>query len=145
VDVSQISDEAFWQIMEITEKPVIASHSNSRSVFDVSRNLTDDMFRAICQTGGVAGLNLYDGFIGEQSTIDMACDHVLHFLEMDPAGKHIALGADLDGCDELTNGFEGVQSYPVLTDRMLARGISEPLIHNIFWNNALGVMEQCCM
>ena len=145
VDVSHISDEAFWQIMEITEKPVIASHSNSRSVFDVSRNLTDDMFRAICQTGGVAGLNLYDGFIGEQSTIDMACDHVLHFLELDPDGSHIALGGDLDGCDPLPADFAGVQDYPKLAQRLLERGLDEKTVMNLFWNNALGVIDKCCM
>lgn len=145
VDVSHISDEAFWQIMEITEKPVIASHSNSRSVFDVSRNLTDEMFLAICKTGGVAGLNLYDGFIGEQSTIDMACDHVLHFMELDPDGTHIALGGDLDGCDPLPAGFEGVQDYPKLAQRLLERGLDENILKNIFWNNALGVIDKCSM
>ena len=145
VDVSHISDEAFWQIMDITERPVIASHSNSRSVFDVSRNLTDDMFRAICRTGGMAGLNLYDGFIGEQSTIDMACDHVLHFLELDPDGTHIALGGDLDGCDALPAGFEGVQDYPKLAQRLLERGVDENTLRNIFWNNALGVIDKCSM
>jgi len=145
VDVSHISDEAFWQIMDITEKPVIASYSNSRSVFDVSRNLTDEMFKAICQTGGVAGLNLYDGFIGEHSTIDMACDHVLHFLELDPEGTHIALGGDLDGCDPLPAGFEGVQDYPKLAQRLLERGVDEKTVRNIFWNNALGVMDKCSM
>ena len=145
VDVSHISDEAFWQIMDITEKPVIASHSNSRGVYDVSRNLTDDMFKAICATGGVAGLNLYDGFIGQQSTIDMACDHILHFLELDPDGTHIALGGDLDGCDPLPADFAGVQDYPKLARRLLERGLDENCVRNIFWNNALGVMRKCAM
>jgi len=142
VDVSHISDEAFWQIMDITEKPIIASHSNSRSVFDVSRNLTDDMFKAICATGGVAGLNMYSEFIGENSTLDMACDHILHFLELDPDGTHIALGGDLDGCDPLPEGFAGVQDYPKLAERLLARGVDETTLRNIFWNNALGVMDK---
>lgn len=145
IDVSHLSDEAFWDIIEMTEAPIIASHSNSRAVCDVSRNLTDDMFRQICQTGGVAGLNQYAKFVAQKPDLDTVCDHVLHFLEMDPEGRHIALGADLDGCEELSEGFEGIQSYPVLADRMLARGITEPIIRNIFWNNALGVMEQCCM
>ena len=145
VDVSHISDEAFWQIMDITEKPVIATHSNSRGVFDVSRNLTYDMFKAICATGGVAGLNLYDGFIGINSTIDMACDHVLHFLELDPDGTHIALGGDLDGCDPLPEGFHGIQDYPKLSTRLLERGVDEQTVCNIFWNNALGVMDKCSM
>lgn len=145
VDVSHVSDEAFWDIIEMTEAPIIASHSNSRSVCNVPRNLTDDMFRQLCLTGGVAGLNQYSKFIGDKADLDTVCDHVLHFLEIDPDGKHIALGADLDGCDELAEGFEGIQSYSALADRMLLRGISEPLIRNIFWNNALGVMERCCM
>ena len=53
VDVSHISDEGFWDIMDITQAPVVATHSNSRKICDVSRNLTDDMFLAICKTGGV--------------------------------------------------------------------------------------------
>ncbi len=145
VDVSHISDEAFWQIIEMTEKPIVASHSNSRVVCGHSRNLTDDMFRAICQTGGVAGLNQYAAFISDKADLDAACDHVLHFLELDPAGKHIALGGDLDGCEELPEGFEGVQDYPKLACRLMERGVDEAIIRNIFWNNALGVIETCSM
>ena len=114
IDVSHLSDEAFWDIIEITESPIVASHSNSRALCDVPRNLTDDMFRNLCMTGGVAGLNQYTKFLGNEPDLDTVCDHVFHFLEMDPEGKHIALGADLDGCDELTSGFEGIQSYPAL-------------------------------
>lgn len=145
VDVSHISDEAFWDIMDLTKSPIVASHSNSRAVCDVSRNITDDMFRQLCRTGGVVGINQYANFVAEKPNLDSICDHVLHFLEMDPEGKHIALGGDLDGCYELSDGFEGIQSYPLMADKMLERGISEPIIRNIFWNNALGVMEQCCM
>lgn len=144
VDVSHISDEAFWDIMEITQAPVVASHSNSRTVFQVSRNLTDDMFRAICQTGGTAGLNLYGDFLGQKASLEDACNHVLHFLELDPEGLHISLGGDLDGCDILPEGFGGVQDYPKLAGALLRRGVSDTLVRNIFWNNALGVMERCC-
>lgn len=145
LDVSHLSDEAFEQVVEMAKLPVIASHSNSRAVCNVSRNITDDMFRQLCRTGGVVGLNQYAKFVAEKPDLDSICDHVLHFLELDPEGKHIALGGDLDGCDELVEGFEGIQSYPTLADKMLSRGITEPLIRNIFWNNALGVMERCCM
>ena len=142
IDVSHISDEAFWDIMDITQAPVIASHSNSRAVCDVSRNLTDDMFRAICQTGGVAGFNQCAPFVHEKADLQAACDHILHFMELDPDGTHIALGGDLDGCDELPEGFSGVQDYPALANVLLDRGLSAENVHNIFWNNALGVMER---
>lgn len=145
IDVSHISDEAFWDIISMTQGPVVASHSNSRAVCDVSRNLTDDMFREICACGGVAGLNQYTKFVGENPDVDTLCDHVLHWLEIDPECRHIALGGDLDGCEQLVSGFDGVQSYPVVAQRLLERGLTEEMIKNIFWNNALGVMDWCCM
>ena len=145
IDVSHISDEAFWDIMKITDAPIIATHSNSRTVCGVSRNLSDDMFRAICETGGVAGFNQCAPFVGTQPDLDTACDHFIHFMELDPSGTHIALGGDLDGCDELPAGFNGIQDYPKLADKLLQRGFHEKLLHDIFWNNALGVMRKCCM
>ena len=142
VDVSHISDEGFWDIMKITEGSVIATHSNSRRIWGESRNLTDDMFRGICETGGVAGFNMCAEFIGENPTLDTACDHILHFLDLDPTGQHIALGGDLDGIDRMPEGFEGVQSFPAFADRLISRGVGEETVYNIFWNNALGVMER---
>ena len=141
VDVSHISDEGFWDIMEITQAPVLATHSNSRALCGHGRNLTDDMFRAICRTGGVAGMNQYADFLGESPTLDTVCDHIFHFMELDPTGKHIALGGDLDGCEELSQGFEGIQSYPALAQRLLERGLGEETIRDIFWNNALNVLH----
>lgn len=142
VDVSHISDEGFWDIMKITEKPIIATHSNSRNVWKHSRNLTDDMFRAIAETGGVAGINQFSEFLGENPTMDTICDHVFHFLEIDPTGKSIALGGDLDGCDTLAEGFMGVQSYPAFADRLVQRGLTEEMVMDIFWNNALNVLKR---
>jgi membrane dipeptidase len=141
VDVSHLSDHGFWDIMEITRAPVVATHSNSRALCPHSRNLSDDMFRAICQTGGVAGLNVYTDFLGNAPTLDTACDHIFHWLELDPEGKHIALGGDLDGCESLPLGFDGVQSYPALAQRLLERGAGEKIVESIFWNNAMGVFN----
>lgn len=141
IDVSHISDQAFWDIMDMTQAPVVATHSNSRGIHNVSRNLTDDMFLAICQTGGVAGINLYSHFIGKANDLDSVVEHILHFLKLDPIGKHIALGGDLDGCDSLVSGFSGVQDYPALANRMLELGIDHQTVEDIFWNNALGVIQ----
>ena len=141
VDVSHISDEGFWDIMKITEAPILATHSNSRAVHNHSRNLTDDMFRAIRETGGVAGYNACRDFTGENPNLDTVCDHILHFLELDPDGKHIALGGDLDGVEAMPDGFEGVQSYPALARKLLDRGLTEENVMDIFWNNAIRVMK----
>lgn len=142
VDVSHISDEGFWDILKITNAPIVATHSNSRAVWNHSRNLTDDMFRAICETGGVAGYNACADFTGEDPDLDSICDHLFHFLELDPSGTHIALGGDLDGVERTPRGFEGVQSWPVLAQRLLERGMDEKTVQNIYWNNAIGVMKR---
>ena len=141
IDVSHISDEGFWDIMKITEAPILATHSNSRAVHNHSRNLTDDMFRAIRETGGVAGYNACREFTGENPNLDTVCDHILHFMELDPDGKHIALGGDLDGVEAMPDGFEGVQSYPALARKLLDRGLTEENVMDIFWNNAIRVMK----
>lgn len=140
VDVSHISDRGFWDIMEITDAPVLATHSNSRAVCDNSRNLTDEMFRTLCQTGGLAGINVCTAFLGENPTLDTMCDHVFHFLELDPEARHIALGGDLDGIRETPDGFTGVESWPAFANRLLERGLDETMVHRIFWDNAIGVM-----
>ncbi len=146
IDVSHLSDRAFWDIMDLTQAPIVASHSNSRAVWNVSRNLTDDMFRAICQTGGVVGLNLFTGFLGAgRVSMEQTCGHILHWLELDPEGTHLALGGDLDGCDTVPKGFSGVQDYDRLAQTLLALGVGETLVRRIFWENAIGVMNQCCM
>ena len=143
VDVSHISDEAFWDIMDITEAPIVASHSNLRSVCDHSRNLTEDMYKAIVQTGGTAGINLCAPFIkAEGADFDATCDHIIRMLEIDPTGRHVSLGGDLDGCDELPDGFVGIQSYNALADRLLERGLDEQTIRNIYWHNTMGVMDR---
>ena len=144
VDVSHISDEGFWDIMDITSAPVVATHSNSRAVWNVSRNITDDMFLAICKCGGVVGINLYPAFLGEDATLDTVCKHILHFLELDPEAEHMALGGDLDGIEVLPADFHGVQDYPKLAEKLLSYGLSENMVYNIFWNNALEVMKRCC-
>lgn len=141
IDVSHISDEGFWDIMKITNAPIIATHSNSRALCGHSRNLTDDMFLAICETGGVAGYNMCDEFTGENPTIDTVCNHIFHFMELDPSGRHIALGGDLDGVDGMPAGFKGVQSWPLLAERLMERGMDEETVKNIFWYNGIGVMS----
>ena len=145
VDVSHISDEGFWDIMDITNAPVIASHSNSRSVHNISRNITDEMFAAICNTGGVTGINLYADFVGGKADLNAVCDHIFHFLDTDTEGSHVALGGDLDGAYPLPEGFSGVQDYPKLAKVLIQQGLDEKIVENIFWNNALGVIERCCI
>ena len=146
VDVSHLSDPGFWDVAETCEGPFIASHSNSRALCGHTRNLTDDMFRAIVEKGGVAGLNLYSAFLvnGEkQATVEDAVHHIEHFLELG-GEKNISIGCDLDGCDTLPEGVAGVQDVGKVFDLLVARGCPEATARDIFYNNLMRVVTQTC-
>ena len=132
-DVSDLSDAGFWDLVHIARRPIVASHSNARAVCPHRRNLTDDQFRAIRDSGGVAGLNLYLHFVG-RPTMDALVAHVEHFLALD-GEKTLCLGGDLDGCEALAAGMTGMQDVPKLYEALKARGYSDALLEDIFWNN----------
>lgn len=92
LDVSHTSDRSFWDIMDLAEGPVIASHSNCRALCDVRRNLTDEQLRAIRDTGGVVGVNVSHDFVHKeprQQTVAMLARHAAHMAEvMGP--EHVA-------------------------------------------------------
>ena len=117
----------------MTERPVVASHSNARALCSQRRNLTDDMFRAIRDTGGVVGLNLYRGFVGGAS-MDALVAHVEHFLHLD-GEKTLCIGGDLDGCEALAAGMNGAEDVPRLYEALEERGYGKALLEDIFWNN----------
>ena len=141
IDVSHCSDAAFWDLLRVTEKPIIATHSNARALCAHTRNLTDDMARAIAETGGVVGLNLYAPFVAADAAapLDALLRHVEHFAAL--CGEtHLCLGADLDGCDTLAGGFRGVQDMPLLWRALRGRGWETPALENLFFNNLLRVL-----
>lgn len=96
VDVSHLNDAGFWDVMDLAGGPVIASHSNCRALCDVRRNLTDGQLRAIRDTGGVVGLNVYHGFVhaeAEKQTAEMLARHAAHMAEV-MGVEHMGCGFD---------------------------------------------------
>jgi membrane dipeptidase len=71
VDISHVSDKTFYDALEVTTKPVIASHSSCRSLSDVPRNMTDDMLRALARNGGVVGVNFAASFLNQQDADEL--------------------------------------------------------------------------
>ena len=112
----------------------MASHSNARALCPHRRNLTDDQFRAIRDSGGVVGLNLYRDFVGPQGTMEELVAHVEHFLNLG-GEKTLCLGGDLDGCEALAAGMQGMQDMPKLYAALRERGYGQALLEDIFWNN----------
>lgn len=144
VDVSHLSDPGFWDVAHMAEKPFFASHSNVRAVWNHPRNLSDEQFSAIVSSGGVAGLNLYAGFLGEKPDFDTILAHLEHFWALG-GEEHVAIGGDWDGCDTLPNGFEdGVSGMARLYDWLLSKHYSETLLEQLFFKNLMRVVDQVC-
>lgn len=103
-DVSHASNQTFWDLCELAQKPVIATHSNFRALCPHSRNLTDDMAKRIIADGGMIGLNLATGFIHEDQekrTVEYLFRHLDHCLTLG-GEDNIGFGCDIDG----------IQQYP---------------------------------
>lgn len=139
VDVSHLSDPGFWDVMEQATKPIIASHSNARAVWDHTRNLTDDQITAIIKNQGVIGLNFYRDFIGHGENFDAVRMHLDHMLDLG-AEKQVALGGDWDGCDTI-DALPDVTRLTDLFDYLLTHGYCEALLYDLFYNNLMRVVR----
>ena len=138
VDVAHLSDESFSDLMKVHTRPVLASHSNSRAVCDVKRNLTDDQFKAIASDGGVVGLNYYTDFITTEPTaegvsFDQVAAHIEHWLDL--GGEDVvAIGSDLDGAT-IASWLDGVEYQAGLYQKMADR-FGEEQARKLFFSNA---------
>lgn len=143
VDVSHLSERGFWDMAELAERPIVASHSNSAAVCPHVRNLTDEQFRALCQLGGLSGINLYSAFLTEgRATFEDVRRHIDHFLELGGDG-HIALGADLDGCEALPEGFSRLGDYEKLAEYLTGCGYSDGMTQKLFCDSWMKVVKAC--
>jgi membrane dipeptidase len=106
VDISHVSDKTFYDVLEVTTKPVIASHSSCRSISDVPRNMTDDMMRALARNGGVVGINFGASFLNQQDAEDLT-KHISNENALEPTFT----GAALDQFAATKHAEEG-ESHP---------------------------------
>lgn len=141
LDVSHLSDRGFWDLMEIAEKPVYASHSNARALCPWPRNLTDAQFKALAAQGGGAGLNLCPDFLGLGRNMDAVVAHLEHFLSLG-GEKAVFLGTDFDGIDDTPEGIRGVEDMELLYNALLRRNYPESLARDIFFNNLFCILER---
>ena len=141
LDMSHISDRAFWDVLEIAKKPVIAGHSNSRTLCNHPRNLTDEQFTALSNLGGGAGINLYPEFLGFSRDIDAIIKHIEHFLSLD-GEKSVFLGCDFDGIEITPDGINGVEDLEKLYNALLRINYPETLVRDIFFNNIYGIIRR---
>ena len=143
-DVSHLSDAGFCDVLEVTEKPFVASHSNARAVCPDVRNMTDDMIRRLSERGGVMGLNFCADFLeevpfGEENpgTIAAVVRHAEHIAKVGGIDV-LGLGSDFDGIPVHVE-LPGAQSMGRLWDALHRAGFSEGKLDKIFYENVLRV------
>ena len=141
LDTSHISQQGFWEVLEIIRKPVIAGHSNTRALCPVPRNLSDEQFIALKNQGGGAGINLYPEFLGLGRDIDAVFAHIEHFMALG-GEKAVFLGCDLDGIDEMPKGIHGVEDLGKIYEVLLRHNYPESLVRDVFINNIMNIMER---
>jgi len=141
VDVSHINDEGFWDVLDHTKPPVIASHSNSRAVCGHPRNMTDEMIVALAENGGVMGMNFAPSFVHpEQATLKGVVDHIDHIVDL-VGPDHVGLGSDFDGIPYTPEGLEDVTRIPYITEELLRRGYGDEDVKKILGGNHLRLIK----
>ena len=142
IDLSHSGERSFYETLEISQMPVVCSHSSCRSLCDHPRNLTDDQIKAITRKGGVIQVCLYSGFLrsDREANILDAIEHLNHIVNL--AGvEHVGIGTDFDG-DGGIIGCNDSSELINFTRRLMKERYSEDDIRRIWGGNFLRVMEE---
>lgn len=137
IDVSHISEKGFYDICEISTKPIVASHSNCKKLCTHNRNLTNDQISQIIRKKGLIGLNFYYEFLNNNSAKSSAYDllkHAEHIINL--GGEDVvSIGTDFDG-GKMVDGFENDTQLLSLKEFFIKNGFSENITDKILFNNA---------
>lgn len=144
LDLAHANEKTFWDIIKITNHPIVVSHTLCRSLCDNSRNLSDEQIKAVASLGGVIGLAAIPSYIGG----DRIADYLKHFEHIiDLVGdERVCFGTDFDGLvgpeDTFINSFTGSNQYPNVTNSMRKRGFSEKTIERICYLNTERIIKE---
>ena len=141
VDLSHAGEHTFYDTLDISEMPVVCSHSSVRALCDHPRNLYDEQLKALAKKDGVIQVCLYSGFLrsDQPATICDAIDHLNHIVNLIGV-EHVGLGTDFDG-DGGIIGCNDSSELINFTRRLLQERYSEEQIRLIWGGNFLRVME----
>jgi|SRR6056297_119403 len=142
VDISHLNERGFWDVIEIIDKPIIASHSNAKKLCDHPRNLNDKQIKAIAKSDGIIGINFCPSFINKKGQAELKdvfqhIDYIKNLVGVD----YVSLGTDFDGIRETPDGLEDVTKLDKLKDMMLENGYSDQEINKICYKNVYRVFN----
>ena len=145
VDVSHVADATFYDALEHSRAPVMASHSSVDGVKEHARNMSDDMLQALAKNGGVVQINAVIKYIDpverDRTPISVFIDHIAHAIDV--AGPdHVGLGLDYGYTSPAPVGLEHIGKLPNVTYELLKRGYSEETIRKVLGENTLRVMAE---
>jgi membrane dipeptidase len=138
VDISHVAPKTMHDALDVTEAPVMFSHSNAKAITDHPRNVPDDVLRRMPQNGGVVMITFVPAFLTteRESTMADVIRHIEHVRDV--AGiDHVGIGADYDGITQVVVGLEDVSTYPALFAELSRRGWSEADLRKLAGENAL--------
>ena len=142
-DVSHASDKTFWDILKYAKGPVVATHSNCRSLCNHPRNLSDEMMRALAEKGGIMGLNFYGPFLhaNGETRISYMAEHLACMVNAG-GSEFAAIGTDFDGFDgvEILE-IEKAEEMERLWEALKAKGFTETQIERIAYGNVKRVLQ----
>jgi len=146
-DTSHLAEESFWQLLDLSDGPIIASHSNCRAIVPTDRQLSDDMILAIAKRGGVIGINFYDKFLmppDEYGT--RRCDltdivrHIRHICDLTGSTNHVGLGSDMDGGlgkEQIPHEIVTASGMPRIATALSKAGFASDEVERIMGGNWL--------
>jgi len=141
-DLAHINDRAFYEVLELSRKPVTMTHTAVCALCPHWRCLTDDQIRALADQGGVLGIAFAPFFIHpEAATIDRLVEHICYVAEL-VGVEHVAIGSDFDGLGTTPAVVPDVSQLPLLTHSMLAHGLSEAEIAQVWGGNFARLLQQ---
>lgn len=144
VDVSHISTAGFWSVIETSTKPIIATHSNAKSLCSHPRNLNDEQIKALAQNGGLAGITFAGQFLEEDwrnACIESVYKHIDYMLNLIGNDDHIGFGSDFDGISHPPYNIQGVQDYKPLIE-YLSKYYSDKTINKITHQNVINLLQK---
>jgi membrane dipeptidase len=144
-DASHLAEQSFWQLLDVSSGPVMASHSNCREIVPGDRQLSDEMIRAIANRGGIIGINFYDKFLippngqnKRRATLNDVTTHIKHMCDLIGNANHVGLGTDMDGGlgrEQIPIEIETSADLPRVAEALSSEGFNDKDTANIVGNN----------